>query len=86
MSKRDVVKTGLSIVIGIGFVKIVAGVIENNVSTERPIRDKFPVATAEFALGVVLAEAINDRVGIEVDKAADWYIKHKPDIKRLFDN
>lgn len=86
MSKRDVVKSGLSLVIGIGFTKIVSGVIESNVSTERPIRDKVPVAAAELAVGYVLAQAINERVGVEVDRAADWFIKHKPDIRRLFED
>lgn len=70
-----IAKKVTSFVVGFGISKIIAGVVENNVSTEK-ITDKVAVTAGSYVLGFAISEQLSEYTDRQIDNVADWYDKN----------
>lgn len=66
-TKTDIAKQVVSIVVGIGTSKIVAGVIKNNTDPDK-LTDKVAIAAASVVLGGIIAERTRVYTDAQIDK------------------
>lgn len=67
-----ITKKIVSTVVGIGTAKIVAGIIENNVNTEK-LTDKVSVTVASYTLGFAASEYASDFTDAKIDELLVWW-------------
>lgn len=74
-----VIKTGVSLVVGSGVTKIVAGIIRNN-TTPTNIYQKVAVFTAAFVIGSIITDVSKNYTDSKIDDAIAWWdlnVRHK---------
>jgi len=75
MSKTEIAKCVVSVVVGSGTTKIVSAVIRNNVSPEK-ITDKVTIAAGSVVLGLMAADATKNYTDAKIDEAVAWWREH----------
>lgn len=74
MKKIELLKKGVSLIVGIGTYKIVHDFIERNVDTSTTYQ-KVTVNAASFAIGSAVAELTQDYTNRQIDEMARFFEK-----------
>lgn len=72
MTKLELTKTVVNIVVGTGTTKIVSNIIKNNTNAET-ITDTVTMAAGSVVLGSMAADASKEYTSDKIDKIADWW-------------
>ncbi len=72
MTKTDIAKKAVSLVIGSGTAKIVGGIIRNNTDPET-ITDTVTIAAAQVTIGMMVADAASRYTDEKIDELLSWY-------------
>jgi hypothetical protein len=75
MNKIAAAKKIVTSIVAIGTTKIVAGVIENNVTTDS-VYQKVTVGSASVAIGYAVSETTSDYTDRKIDEAVAFWNKH----------
>lgn len=67
-----VLKTGVSLVVGSGVTKIVAGIIKNNTSPTN-IYQKVTIWAAAFVIGTIITDVSKNYTDEKIDDALAWW-------------
>lgn len=76
MTKTQLAKNIVSIVIGAGTAKIVSGIVQNNTDPEK-VTDQVAIAGAGVVLGMMAADATSNYTDSLIDKAIAVVQKNK---------
>lgn len=74
MSKTQLFKTITTFVVGAGTTRIVNGIVQTNVPTEK-VTDKVAVTAASFVIGSMAADATKKYTDTAIDEVIDLYNK-----------
>jgi hypothetical protein len=75
MTKLELTKTLVNVVVGAGTTKIVSGIIKNNTNPET-ITDTVTIASGSIVLGSMAADASKQYTSDKLDQIADWWNKN----------
>lgn len=76
MKKIDILKKVTTTIVAAGTTKIVRGIIENNVPTDKTL-DKVTVAAASVAIGYSMSEVTSNYTDRKIDQLAELIQKFK---------
>ena len=76
MNRIEIAKQAVSIVVGLGTSKIIAGVIANNTNPENLLQ-KIEITSASVVLGGIIAEASRKYTDAKIEAIASWWTKTK---------
>jgi len=80
ITKLDIAKKAVSVVVGAGVTRIVAGIIQNNTAPAK-VTDKVAIVAAAFVLGSMAADATSKYTDAKIDEIAAWWKETKKEIK-----
>lgn len=75
VEKIEFIKKAVTVVVGMGTTKIVAGIIQNNTNPEK-VTDKVTILTASLVLGGMAADAASKYTNVKIDQMAEWWDKN----------
>lgn len=72
MTKLELAKNAVSIVVGAGTSKIVSSIIQNN-TNPKTLADKVSMSAGSMVIGMMVADAAKKYTDAQIDEVAVWY-------------
>lgn len=72
ITKADVAKQAVALVVGAGISKIVKGTVKQNVTADK-VTDQLVITAASYVLGLVVAEKCKEVTDARIDSITDWW-------------
>lgn len=72
MTKLELAKNAVSIVVGAGASKIVSSIIQNN-TNPKTLADKVSMSAGSVVIGMMVADAAKKYTDAQIDEIAAWY-------------
>lgn len=74
MTKTDIAKQIVGLVVGAGTSKIISSIIQNNIEPEKKV-DKVTVASASLVTGMMARDASKKYTDRKIDELVSWWEK-----------
>lgn len=75
ISKTDIAKNVVGLIVGAGTAKITKRVISNNIEPEKKV-DKVTVTAASLVIGSMASDATRKYTDAKIDEIVDWWAKN----------
>lgn len=72
MTKLEITKSAVKLIVASGTATIVRTIVKNNVQPD-DITAKVTVTASSVVLGMMVADAASQYTGARIDEIADWY-------------
>lgn len=72
MTKLDITKAAVRIIVGSGTAKIIQGIVSNNTSPEK-ITDTVTITAGAIVVGAMVGDIAGKYTDTKIDEIADWW-------------